>query len=631
MTTPLAPPERTRALVVGIESYPGLGMDFDVPGAIAGALSFARWLVVDHEVAADGVELWLLPKDDGDVRAIAAAAGLERAVVRRFTWAEFRLSVSKPRGAFASGQFLLVYYCGHGVISGARGVQKLVLPEATEGQLFCFETDNWLELFKASGWENYAHQLWVVDACRNKWGEAMKLVTDTWNPGDTGFVPQCALFSCGSGQSAAIDSEQGPRFTRELLATLRQHPGAGWPAFDVALRTTAARLRADPDAAQRPTFLKGDDWDGLPLLTNDIAERTLFEVLSEIGWTFERFKLYLMRTLVTHHVPGLPGELLAAVELLHDLPPYEGIPPEVDFAERVARASGSHTLCNWVTARTTPHQRAQIDQRLQQDAHRARLALWYRDDGPKPCIEGELDIIDVGGGLNPWVRLPAKPVSAETVNAVLGAWLQAVFDHMQCHPMELVVDLYLPRSMLTANAYDMAVVPLAENDESRLGEDHPALLRCTDRYKAPNKRALWTKCARTILGRLVACGDPLHWATVRDNAAGLKLIFGSTAEAAPIWLGFDPHVCGTDAPLDAALAAGLPAVVWLRDIASDETMGQLDADLRQLLRSSLEDLPGRLVQWRARQRIAAGRTVAVLLDDPAWTPAMWSAWSQPTG
>ena len=267
MGVTLAPPAETRAIIVGIERYSGLDRSFDVPGAATGALSLANWLVQHQQVPQGAIDVWLSTCDGMTARSRCNAAGLSGVVAHDFVWSSFRDHIAEPREAQAGGRFLIVYYCGHGAVFGPRGDQLLVLPEATERQFRCFETTNWRELFRSSGWERFDHQLWIVDACRINWGDSMKPVVDQWHVGEPKTVLQCAMFACASGGAAKIDAQSGPRFTRALLAAVPHVPidRRGWPAFDRALRDAAARLRVDARASQSPVMSVGEDWYGMPM------------------------------------------------------------------------------------------------------------------------------------------------------------------------------------------------------------------------------------------------------------------------------------------------------------------------------------------------------------------------------
>ena len=437
--------------------------------------------------------------------------------------------------------------------------------------------------------------------------------------------------SCLTGESSAIDSALGPRFTRELLASLSQAPAGEWPDFEHALREAAAALHADPALAQSATLIAGDDWQGLPLLGRGLEGRRLIDVLGDIDWSYERFKPYLLRALPAQTLVQMPADLQAGIELLQGLLPLAGVPPVLDFAERVARASGLDALRDWVDLRLSKHQRAELASRLSKSGYRARLRLWYRDEAEPPSIEAELDIIDAGAGAPPWQRAAAKPTAPGTVCGTVGQWVQAAYNHLGRQDGELVVELYLPRGLLAADAYDTARVPLDGGDEMQLGHELPTLLRCTDRYKSHAKLGRLRRHGPSILARLGAdASQGLRWALPQDTADGLHQAFVAPASAC-VWLGFEAQGAGGHQPLAHALEVGLPAVLWLRAQAQAAAWAAAQPSLQTLLNSPLAELPARLAVWRDAQVDAAARNVAVLLDDPAQLPALLNQWLQPGG
>ncbi len=628
MTLPLPPAGEVCAVIVGIERYAPLGDTFAAPGTMAGALSFAHWLVHERGVPAAQVQLWLAAPDGVDLAARVLAAGLAGAQLCPYTTDAFWQAMLKPAPAWQHGRFLMVYFCGHGVVAGAQQQQYLVLPESVTAQLRCLDTLNWRAQLRGGGWQQFGHQLWIVDACRNRWGAAMKLSAVPWEPDTPHPVRQCVMFSCATGESANIDTQQGPRFTRELLLRLRAAGPGDWPAFDVALREAAAVLRADPDMAQSPALSMGEDWYGAALL--GAAGPTLREVFDGVPLPYEALRPYVQRALPAGCLHAVPEGLDGAFDLLANLQEdAAGVPPLWDFAERVARVQPLPALRAWLDIHLSPQQRAELDNRLADAACRARLLLWYRDDVALHCMEGELQVSDVGAGVRPWPRQPALPVTRDTVPAVVGQWLQAVFDHVGNITPELMIELYLPRPLLTAEAYDTATVPLT-GDVWRLGEDDPALLRCTDRYKARSKRDRLLRHGPGILARLQAPGAAaLRWARPGETAQDLKASFIGEHAAPPVWLAFDCAAGGDDEPLKNALDEGLPAVLWLRAPVDAAGRAALQAALGELLGAPLDTLPQRLRKFRAQPPSPAARHVSLLLDDPARLPALLTTWTQP--
>lgn len=626
MPTVLPPAAATCAVVAGIESFVPLGPAFAAPGAVAGALAFARWLVLTRGVPPQQVQLWLAPADGRPAAEHAADAGLAACDVRTFTGDAFWHAMAQPPAHWPAG-WLAVYVCGHGVVSGPHNQQYLVLPEASDQQFLCIDTLNWREHFRSAGWQRYEHQLWITDACRNQWGDAMKPLPRLWQPGVPQPVRQCAMFACATGATAGIDSKQGPRFTRELLLQLAAAPAGTWPAFDLALRRAAEVLRADPELAQSPTLSLGEDWFGAPLRNGADAGPTLREVFEQVPLSYEELRPYVQRALPAQSLHALPDGLDAAFELLAGLPDdAHGVPPLWEFAERVAQACAVPALADWLARHLSPLQRAELDRRLQDTTCRAHLLLWYRDDLQPPAMEGELQVLDAGAGLRPWPRQPALPVSRETLPAVVGEWLQQVFARARGLTLELTVELYLPRELLAAEAYDTATVPLPGGDERRLGEDDPALLHCNDRFKTRTRRDRLLRHGPGILARLGQPGLAARWAQPGEAADTLRAAFIGGDAAAPVWLAFDPAHCGGDAPLQAALNEGLPAVLWLRVPTDPAARAGLQASLDALLHAPLAQLPQRLRKFREQPPSAAARHVSLLLDDPARQPRLLTLW-----
>ncbi len=622
---PLPDAAQTCAIVVGIESYGPLGAAFAAPGAAAGALAFARWLVHARGVPPAQVQLWLAPCDGRSATEHAPAAGLAGCDVRTFDGDTFHRAMFDPPAAWPAG-WLTVYVCGHGVVSGPHSDQYLVLPEATEKQFQCIDMKNWREHFRCPGWTRYRHQLWITDACRNTWGDAMKPQPRHWALGVVEPVPQCVMYACTSGGTANIDSKQGPRLTRELLARFAAAPAGGWPAFDDALRGASEALRADPELAQVPALTIGTDWFETPLLVGH-AGPTLRQAFDGVGLSYDGLRPYVRHALPPQSLHAVPEGLDAAFELLAGLPDdAHGVPPLWDFAERVAHATGVPALRDWLDRHLTPLQRAALDRRLQDAGCRAHLLLWYRNDLVPATMEGELQVLDAGGGLQPWPRRPGRPVSRQTLLAVVGEWLQEVIQAASGVGLDLTVELYLPLDLLAAEAYDTATVPLPDGDERRLGREYPALLHCNERFKLAGRIERLVRNAPDILARLGQPGPVPRWAQPGEAADALCAEFLGGEPQAPVWLVFDPAHCGGHAPLDLALKEGLPAVLWFRVPTDPAARADLLASLQALLTAPLDQLPQRLREFRKRPPNAAARHVSLLLDDPARRPRQLTVW-----
>lgn len=634
MSIHLPAPDQVRAIVVGIERYAGLGQRFTAHGAAKGAFSFAHWLI-ERKVSPSSIALWISMADGSDAGQASHSAGLAGVATREFASEDFRGAMSQPDGMLTDGQFLVVYFCGHGVVSreGSTQIQQLlVLPEATKTQLRCIAIPNWQDLFHGNGWERFRQQLWVVDACRDQWSNAMPTTLDKWVPGKVYEVKQCSMFSCGTGETAAITSDQGPRFTRELITTLKSRSPADrdWPDFVEAFNEAATRLRDESSSSQDPVLLMGADWSGSTLMPAPDLAAQLLGHLADLSWPNKDFLPYLKRVDIQSEFAE-PLDLGRAVDRICNLMAVRGLPPVLEFAARVARAADSPTLEDWVKSRLSAQQMAELAQCLEADGGKARLSLWYRDDAGHSCIEGDLEILDAGGGLSTWTRPDAKSVTADTLVKVIGQWLDEVYAHVGTNT-DVVVELYLSRKLLTSSALDTAVIQTDDGEDIRLGRDLAVLLRSTDRYKGRMKRQRWTREAPEILSRLDAAdANALHWADTADARKLVPAAFLAKTKEAPVWLGFESACQAGEALLDTALTEGLPAVIFLRASSDPATMAPLLAQLQRLLRSSLDQLPGALRDWRSARQDEASKTASLLLDDPGHFPKIWAPFTQPGG
>ena len=436
------------------------------------------------------------------------------------------------------------------------------------------------------------------------------------------------MLSCAVGETAGMMGM--PVFTRALLDALQQDGGRPWPDFEQVFVSVAVKLAGDRLAPQLPV-MRMERWDGSQVEGPGFVGPSIGDLLSQIGWIYKQFLPYVRGALAVLQQPvTLPDSLPDAIARLNELPAVGGIPPLLDFVERVGRAAHNEMLQRWVAQRLTPHLRAELADRLRGGTVRVRLSLWYREDGVEgPFIEGDLDIVVDAGGIRPWPRLPAKPAPVGRELEVLAEWVSAAFDHVSGmnRTVDLEVELFLPMSLLGTTEYDIAAVEL-DNDELRLGEDYPVVLRCTDRSKGKFKYARFREQARKVLARLERRADgQLRWVHPHENAeAWTGEFLAEGAEA--VWLGFDALSCSPE-PLSVALQYCLPAAVWCRSTPQHGESAELLASLRELLKSSLDTLPAALKKWRTSDARRARAKAALLLDDPDRMPAIWSPMAQP--
>jgi len=628
MQVQLPPIAETRAIIIGVEDYPHLTTAGAVPGAVQSALNFARWFIGQGGDASQ-IELWLAPKKGEDLEELRDRANLGEASVRRFCDSGFVREWDLPHRPFDQGSFLIVYWCGHGAVSGDVSNHYVILPDAKPDQFRSISLQNWQAFFQTGSWKRFSHQLWIVDACRNDWGAKFKPNAQGWTVEKPGSVRRCTISACAVGETAITTSSNGPEFSRKLIDAFGRDPKGSWPDFVQSARMLAASAIIDSDQSRHPVVVL-EDWDGTAVRGRGLAGATPEQMLERLAWSIQDFQRCARAALAVVPVFAAQPKMSSVEDIvasLHNLQKVDNIPPLYDFLERVARESNSDEIADWLSQRVTAAQRAGLNRRLTQGPVSALLSLWYQNDEGAHSIAADLQIIDRASGIQSWSSGGLRAVSEDTVGTLLGEWMREVNDRVGRRSLKLNIELCMPMDLLSRTQLDIATIPLADGDEVRFGEDHLVLLRSADRYKTRGKWRRFDRFAPAIFARLGSIRrNPVWWAHSNNETASWKSEMMSGAADAPIWLGFHPQLTGC-APLEQAVAEGLPAVVWCRASDTVADMAQLHASLEELLLAPLDELPDALAAWR-RGPLAIAKP-ALLLDDPGREPPMWSQWNQP--
>ena len=133
MTTISANPQKTYALIVGIEKY---GDPNTPPRSIRGpafdAIMFTEWLL-DREVPADNIFLCLSPLDDNKDE-IENHAGKLNVTIHEATLSNIKriLIDSGPKSlSNQNGDLLILFWVGHGVIDTEKQERRLFFSDGT--------------------------------------------------------------------------------------------------------------------------------------------------------------------------------------------------------------------------------------------------------------------------------------------------------------------------------------------------------------------------------------------------------------------------------------------------------------------------------------------------------------------
>lgn len=249
-------PEKTSALVVGIDRY-AFGDHATLRGPVHDAWRMASWLVQQRVPPA---------RITVCVSRRASDVGHDRVdgVCVRDATSSAILAELFDNLTTVQAELLVVYWSGHGVSTRLHG-RRLFFSDASANHPANIDVAALLEALKSDRFPRLRKQVIFVDACANFLGfEEGALPTGQVAYGKPVPTQQFVLYSAGRGDKAVnLPDECTGLFTRELMATLRQHPG--WPPdLQAVARDLGHRfqeLRRLGDAQQTPAF-ESTDWSG---------------------------------------------------------------------------------------------------------------------------------------------------------------------------------------------------------------------------------------------------------------------------------------------------------------------------------------------------------------------------------
>ncbi|MGV9454527.1 VMAP-C domain-containing protein [Streptomyces sp. NPDC003635] len=289
VSEPSITPERTFALVVGVESY-GIGSGVDLSGPARDAARFAEWLTGTAGVPKTNVRLLLSPLARNQVGVEADPA--TRANV------EDALLNNLPRH---DGDLLWIYWAGHGYLDDR---QRLLLPYADATAAHTVHLNltsalHWWRSNKLSG-GRFRRVITIADTCRidRRMHAGLGFPDIQYAAGlPTPDRRQFRLYAARPGQTAKnrAGREDG-QFTDTLLQHLesRTHEQAVRDLVEIAhaVQRDFRLMRAKGEAWQEPVFEIARDWDDSDLYGDRWAQDggiatgpTGAPVLDQVAWT----------------------------------------------------------------------------------------------------------------------------------------------------------------------------------------------------------------------------------------------------------------------------------------------------------------------------------------------------------
>lgn len=253
----MIPPERTYAVVVGIEQYEA-GVKWDLDGAAESALRIIRWLR-ERDVPAENITVLLSPLYSNRSKVEQRLADLG------FPTDWLPATVEKVRQVVTEqlpgkdGDLLVLFWSGHGVLDG-RLQRRLFCADAGINAKYNINVTDLLAALSGKNFRGLRDQLIIVDACAN-FIQGMRLNLQApesgFALGDTRSVRRDGLLATAEGERALLDRKAS--FGNVVADWLDLHARTLPPPMDQLAADVVKRfgqLCADDVTAQHPVRIR---------------------------------------------------------------------------------------------------------------------------------------------------------------------------------------------------------------------------------------------------------------------------------------------------------------------------------------------------------------------------------------
>ncbi len=265
MPATAARPDRTHALIVGIERY-AVGAQWDLDGPLNDALAILEWLLSCH-VPAEQIHLHVAPLDKNQERLLNLQCNIQNADENAIRETIQRIKNKSPQ----PDDLLFLYWAGHGLISQAQ--QCLLLAEATDADMKSYGVDNGdgslCASFANEHCPSFSQQIFLFDTCRTFHRHPDSPLPVVPLPsGKRLQKSQFLFFACQEGQAAKNQVQKGcGRFTEVLLEQLHANhaPADCWPP-DMDSIATAVQQDFRENEQQYPVWKRYRDSKGNELI-----------------------------------------------------------------------------------------------------------------------------------------------------------------------------------------------------------------------------------------------------------------------------------------------------------------------------------------------------------------------------
>jgi formylglycine-generating enzyme required for sulfatase activity len=260
MTEIVAKPERTYALVVGIEKYHETAWNVKGGGPVNDALKFAEWLC-KRGVPKENIRLCLSPLEENCYLVEQSELEVEAATENNVSdIIENVLSKKK-------GDLLFIFWEGHGLLTSERE-RRLLCADATYKNWQNLNLDSLLLLLRSNLFEIQNH-ICIVDACANYLLESNRRPTNLKGKEFSSGQPmlnhkQFVLLATREGEKAIVNTKsQTGYFSQAVREALEQEILETWPPNMKAIaEKVKQQVTSLNNNKQLPIYFEICSWDG---------------------------------------------------------------------------------------------------------------------------------------------------------------------------------------------------------------------------------------------------------------------------------------------------------------------------------------------------------------------------------
>ena len=627
-------PEKTIAIVVGIEKYAGVN---EIAGPAGDAVRFVRWLR-RCGVPAGNIALHLSPTDRIVDRCRAELEPLGLQDWREARYSEIRQTlIDFP--ANKDADLLLVLWAGHGVYNPQTREQLLLCADARREDVICVSAAELIEFLRNKRWpgRNCKYRALFIDACAEEKlvGEPVQLPQTQMVAGQrVEGIKLCFLQSAALGQFAHQQdgAESGARtgiFSNLLLDWLERNPQLP-PAINILnsyIENEFDRIRDERKISQRPIYFAYGDWDGARVNRIDEWFRIDDLRLGRIALNLLRNTTVRTRELLPLYDASATNRRAArqATDLdgmlanLADMQSRGNIPPVVEFVWRIGEEKGFGDLINWVESETAPQTLADLKERItRENAVGEQNVSYLLIDIPvadEVLNRREIEIrhwFYSNGRLDAQGRKDCKDTDDEARNVIL----DLIYDFENRLNAILFIELYLSESRLSRDAERWDY----QDTGTPLGALHPLVVRWRDRAHCSDpktRHGAWKSFARRIkTNNDLRLQPDVCW--IADELLNLLTHLNKGYREACVGFTFAPQ----QKMIRGLLLSGAPFAFWRRCACADWDVFRQELDVCARA-GNLKDLPRRIRDLRDEAQYNEAHHAAdlvVLWDDPDRNP-----------